>query len=1023
MKVLKRLLSVVLIMGLCAGVLCGLKAEEVDAATKPATPKISLEATKDGTGIKISISKTKNAEGYRIYLKSPGSSKSRKVQTLKKNGKSKRSYTIEHLTEGTYCVYVDAYKKEKKKTVYSAKSTVVSIDLKRYTASSASKYAEKIYPKLKDLADKSLISFTSDETPDTIKFGKYNVTFCGEYYHTEIEKEARELEWEVLEYSEDGKSALVISKYIIAEREYSTSEKKHIKWEDSSLRKWLNEDFLKNAFSKSERALIMESEIENKGAKNTKDKLYLLSKDEVDKYFYRGMENPDYNLVGRMYDGTLDTWFLRDEGSYNGSVSYISYAGKVQSNGAIYKDGVRPVFRIKITPELKKANNLLGKKKVNNVYVNFGKYAFKDSNGKKGIKKSPIEWRILDYDEKNGKALLVSRYALEKHKFNETQKEITWEESDLRKWLRDDFYDRAFSKEEKDIIAQISLNNKGETTWYNQEIAGSENTRDKIFLLSPSEINKYFFVTGDSTEYNYDVLCSYIDGVITPWWLRTTNKTYSEAFCVNSLGSYWDGVPNNKDDIAVRPVLYIELNALDMLYAAPDTPEITINETSDNAGIELTVEKTEHADGYHIYMKAPGKEDFEEVLTITEDGTERRRYVFRNLEAGEYTLKATAYRVINDKETVSEESNVPSVNLEGFAGVDYAEKEYPKISELADKGVLGFDPVYSKDTIKLGTWKAEPFYNDNKEEYAEKEKTEIEWVVLDYSEDKKSALVISKNILFDKKFHDKDEVVTWDNCTLRKWLNEDFYKEAFTDEEKSLIRLTDVKSEDNKEELTSGGEDTKDYIYMLSISETIKYFNTNKWNGYNDMLDSYVDTKGTGYEPKDMWLRSPGRQPSDPEEWKNLDPEDRDEEFDEDWMNGYTAIYDNRIDYEGCPVVEEYSVRPVMWVELTPDMIEKNNLSLNNVSRSSVSELYVDFGAYVNAGSTGRKETLKWDIAEYDEENGKALLVLRTLIAKDTDIDAFTSEAFTAQEKEIISEVIVKEEEKTDIRPAVWIKL
>lgn len=60
---------------------------------------------------------------------------------------------------------------------------------------------------------------------------------------------------------------------------------------------------------------------------------------------------------------------------------------------------------------------------------------------------------------------------------------------------------------------------------------------------------------------------------------------------------------------------------------------------------------------------------------------------------------------------------------------------------------------------------------------------------------------------------------------MRKWLNEEFYNEAFSSNDKSIIRLTDLENESNPKSNISGGNNTTDRVFILSYGEAVKYFN------------------------------------------------------------------------------------------------------------------------------------------------------------------------------------------------------
>ena len=98
----------------------------------------------------------------------------------------------------------------------------------------------------------------------------------------------------------------------------------------------------------------------------------------------------------------------------------------------------------------------------------------------------------------------------------------------------------------------------------------------------------------------------------------------------------------------------------------------------------------------------------------------------------------------------------------------------------------------------------------------------VEWRVLEVKGDK--TLLISRYGLECKQYHHEEEDVTWENCDLRKWLNEDFLKAAFTPAEQQRIRFSEVVSNDNNWYGTSGGNNTRDRVFCLSLGEAERYF-------------------------------------------------------------------------------------------------------------------------------------------------------------------------------------------------------
>ena len=143
-------------------------------------------------------------------------------------------------------------------------------------------------------------------------------------------------------------------------------------------------------------------------------------------------------------------------------------------------------------------------------------------------------------------------------------------------------------------------------------------------------------------------------------------------------------------------------------------------------------------------------------------------------------------------------------------------------------------------------------------------KKPIEWLVLERTD--KTALLVSKCGLDCKKYNDTESNVTWESCSLRKWLNGEFLDTAFTPAQQAVIALSDVSADENPKYSTSPGKATKDKIFLLSIPEAEKYFKTDEARlcaptAYSEAHGAYTNTE---YKTTDgeaacwWWLRSPG---------------------------------------------------------------------------------------------------------------------------------------------------------------------
>ena len=168
------------------------------------------------------------------------------------------------------------------------------------------------------------------------------------------------LEWLVLDRK--GTRALVMSRYLIDFMSFGG-----MTWANSSVRRWLNNDFISGAFTDSERARIYETELANEdndlydtyGGGTTTDKIFILSDQEV--YFYfvdtekRKTDYTDWGERrlkewGSSYGSVSgDPWWLRSVGK-RFCIDTIDITGRV-SDSERYNHvttGVRPVMWIEM---------------------------------------------------------------------------------------------------------------------------------------------------------------------------------------------------------------------------------------------------------------------------------------------------------------------------------------------------------------------------------------------------------------------------------------------------------------------------------------------------------------------------------------------------------------------------------------------------------------------------------------------------------------------------------------------------
>ena len=180
-------------------------------------------------------------------------------------------------------------------------------------------------------------------------------------------------------------------------------------------------------------------------------------------------------------------------------------------------------------------------------------------------------------------------------------------------------------------------------------------------------------------------------------------------------------------------------------------------------------------------------------------------------------------------------------------------------------------------------------------------KEKIEWIVLDINDGR--VLVVSKYAL-DAREYDSHlgYFNTWDKCTLREWLNDEFINESFSTSEKELIPTVTVSADNNPQYSTDPGNNTQDKIFLLSIAEVEKYFSSTRERMCQ--LTAYAKANG-GYDPEQnyayagytiWWLRTPG---SGEEKVSAV-------YFDGTYSHYQSCRHDN----------DDVTVRPAMWIDL-----------------------------------------------------------------------------------------------------------
>lgn len=192
------------------------------------------------------------------------------------------------------------------------------------------------------------------------------------------------------------------------------------------------------------------------------------------------------------------------------------------------------------------------------------------------------------------------------------------------------------------------------------------------------------------------------------------------------------------------------------------------------------------------------------------------------------------------------------------------------------------------DYITFGTYEQDNNTQNGKEA--------IEWLVL--ARENNRLLVISRYALDYEPYNKNFTNVTWETCTLRTWLNDNFLKAAFSRAEQAMIPTVTVSADKNPDRSTNPGNATQDKVFLLSIPEVNRYFTS----------DGAKKCQPTAYAKQQCfsmfdngfcwwWLRSPG------------------------YRQDYAAsvFIDGGVYESGSYVFDDdNAVRPALWINLNP---------------------------------------------------------------------------------------------------------
>ncbi len=440
----------------------------------------------------------------------------------------------------------------------------------------------------------------------------------------------------------------------------------------------------------------------------------------------------------------------------------------------------------------------------------------------------------------------------------------------------------------------------------------------------------------DGTKGIYWADCSLRSWLNSEFFTTAFSEKERKNIITTRLDNHSSASYNVKDGTVTEDKIY--LLSIDELYRI-FKPEAGIDESEYRSKAGITT--------LTAYAKAQGAWEGK-----TEDGTTAGPWLLRTLGVN-YT---SVCRVNTYGELDHEVSNDYSgCALRPAMRISLDSAKYEIVSSATEPETENTESVsYTRngrfvDTVSLTD--AKPGYVVEFGTYEQNQDTTdgtepIEWYVLDVKDGK--ALLLSKYILENMPYHKYEEEISWENCTLREWLNETFYNSAFNAEEKQRIATTLLENVWNPWNVLAEYEYTEDKVFLPSMEDMLSgdYFYTEKapesaaftFDGYfqtdaERMARGVYEEEQTTYHASGYvndfdgmpygayWLRASSRV-----EYRS---------YDEKKENPYLVVagisFDGSLDTTAYNTIgnshyDEKGVRPAIWVELgdLDEIAEKN---------------------------------------------------------------------------------------------------
>lgn len=464
-------------------------------------------------------------------------------------------------------------------------------------------------------------------------------------------------------------------------------------------------------------------------------------------------------------------------------------------------------------------------------------------------------------DIREGFALIISEKAVRVSVYHDQPGQVSWSQSAVRRWLNNSFYS-SFTGEEKKAIEDVQFTETGD----NEQIMALD-FFDHFFLLNREEVERYFPSADDRTlTHSFENTTGIWlgnNGLRTTccWWLRgnsTQNpgNTHSYVPVCDTKGSFDILLSADSAFAAVRPAAWVKVSELRVIEQADIKRPLygilkhqPLGSVSDFCAGRVTEQR--------VLGSFVDFEQGQEYLLLQPD--------IYSLDGGTQYYKLTVERVWNEYTRKKLDIVVSMLK----------KKPYERVaSELW----LDFCRRIVDDSMRQPAWVSQT--DDSCLELQEgseliighnirkKHFEPLRWKILIRKGDR--ALVICQQEVYcdvftsvdddDDVFFDMDSINVWEFSSLRKWLNEVFYQQAFSLEEQSMIMEYQTELGDRLGRAWPGDKPIFDYCFLLSDAESTVFFTDNRSRRLLAAPDKTNSFSRSGFsyqsQGKTWWCRS-----------------------------------------------------------------------------------------------------------------------------------------------------------------------